>query len=195
VCSSDLVKLIGATSHYVTEDLDELVQVEHELESRGFTEPQIHVLSENDSAVENNHLHEVESVLKQDVVHSTEVGAIVGIIGAASILIVAWAMGWTASIVGWMPFIFLAIIVLGFCTWEGGFVGIQKPNINFERFQEILHKGKHVLFVDVNVEQEVTIESIMKHHPRLQVAGLGEATPYWVVRGQDKFKSFMKSMP
>ncbi|NQY64439.1 MAG: NAD/FAD-utilizing enzyme [Alteromonadaceae bacterium] len=181
--------------YYVTEDLDELEKVEQELESQGFTEPQIHVLSENDTEVENHHLHEVESVLKQDVVHSTEVGAIVGILGAACTLIVAYAMGWTASAVGWMPFIFLAIIVLGFCTWEGGFIGIQKPNINFERFQELLHKGKHVLFVDVDPDQEDTIAAVMRNHPHLQVAGIGEATPHWVVRGQDKFRSFMKSMP
>ena len=181
--------------YYVTEDLDELEQVEQELESQGFTEPQIHVLSENDAEVENHHLHEVESVLKQDVVHSTEVGAVVGILGAACTLIFAYAMGWTDSAVGWMPFIFLAIIVLGFCTWEGGFIGIQKPNINFEPFQELLHKGKHVLFVDVDADQEDTIAAVMRNHPDLQVAGIGEATPHWVVRGQDKYRSFMKSMP
>ena len=180
---------------YVTEDLDELEKVEQELESQGFTEPQIHVLSENDAEVENHNLHQVESVLKLDVVHSTEMGAIYGVIGAIVTLLIAYAMGWTASEAGWMPFIFLAIIVLGFCTWEGGLIGIQKPNINFEPFQEMLHKGKHILFVDVDPNQEMAIASVMKMHPNVQAAGLGEATPHWVVRGQDKFRHFMKMMP
>jgi len=180
---------------YVTEDLDELEIVEKELESKGFTEPQIHVLSENDTEVENHHLHEVESVLKQDVVHSTEVGALYGVIGAIFTLFIAYAMGWTESSAGWMPFIFLSIIVLGFCTWEGGFIGIQKPNVNFEPFQEMLHKGKHILFVDVDPDQEMAIASVMKMHPTVEVAGMGEATPHWVVRGQDKFRRFMKIMP
>lgn len=180
---------------YITDDIDELEKVGLELESNGFTEPQIHVLSEKDADVETHNLHEVESVLKQDVVHSTEVGSVVGVIGAAFTLFLAYFMGWTESAAGWMPFIFLAIVVLGFCTWEGGFIGIQKPNVNFERFQDVLKKGKHVLFVDVDPEQEMTIDAVMKNHPQLQVAGMGEATPHWVVRVQDKFRNFMKTMP
>lgn len=180
---------------YISDDIDELKQVEQELESCGFIEPQIHVLSENDAEVENHQLHEVQSVLKQDVVHLTELGSLIGIILALLTLVFAYTMGWTESAVGWMPFIFLAIIVFAFCAWEGGFIGIQKPNINFKRFQEVLHSGKHVLFVDVNPEQESTIETIMEHHPLLQSAGIGEATPEWVVNGQDKFHRFVKFMP
>jgi hypothetical protein len=181
--------------YYISDDLKDLEKIEQELESQGFTEPQIHVLSEQDGDVETHHLHEVAAVLKQDVVHSTEVGAVVGIIAAAFTLLVAYYMGWTASAAGWMPFIFLAIVVLGFCTWEGGFIGIQKPNVNFERFQELLHKGKHILFVDVDPQQENTIAEVMNGHPKIEVAGVGEATPNWVVRGQDKFRQFMKMMP
>lgn len=181
--------------YYVTDDLDELEKVENELEQNGFTEPQIHILSENDTEVENHNLHEVAAVLKQDVVHSTELGAIVGAIGAVLLLAIVYLLNWYQSPAGWMPFIFLAIIILGFCTWEGGFIGIQKPNVNFERFQEVLHKGKHVLFVDVDPHQELAITTIMKSHPTVEAQGFGESTPHWIVRGQDKFRSFMKSMP
>jgi hypothetical protein len=37
-----------------------------------------------------------------------------------------------------MPFIFLAIIALGFSTWEGGFYGIQSPNFHFSKFEDVL---------------------------------------------------------
>ena len=181
--------------YYITDDLDDLELVEQELEAQGITEPQIHILSENDSDVETHHLHEVEAVLKQDVVHSTEMGAIVGVIAAGLTLLLAYFMGWTESSAGWLPVIFLAVIILGFCTWEGGLIGIQKPNVNFERFQEILHKGRHILFVDVDQHQEQVFGEVINAHPHLESAGTGDATPKWVVRGQDKFKSFMKSMP
>lgn len=180
---------------YITDNIDELETIEHELESQGFTEPQIHVLSDNDYAVESHHLHPVESVLKKDVVHSTEVGSVVGIILAAATLIIAYIFGLTDSAAGWLPFIFLAIVLLGFCTWEGGLIGIQRNNVNFERFQEVLKKGKHVLFVDVDDEQEPTIERVMRNHPRLEMAGIGAATPHWVVRAQDRYRQFMKFMP
>mgnify|MGYP000007254031 CR=1 FL=1 len=181
--------------YFISNDLDELEKVENELEQQGFTEPQIHVLSENDADVENHHLHEVAAVLKQDVVHSTELGAIVGAIGACTFLLLTYLLNWHLSAAGWVPFVFLAIIILGFCTWEGGFIGIQEPNVNFKRFQEMLHNGKHILFVDVEPRQELALASVMKIHPNVSVSGFGESTPNWVIRAQDNFKRFMKVMP
>jgi hypothetical protein len=171
--------------YYISDDLDDLAKVERELEAQGLSEPQIHVLSEDDAEVEKHQLHEVEAVLKQDVVHSMEMGAIVGVVLSCAILLVTYLMGWHTSAAGWMPFIFLAIIALGFSTWEGGFIGIQKPNVNFERFQEILHRGKHVLFVDVDPQQELNFARVIAAHPQLEPAGTGEATPRWVVKLQD----------
>jgi len=181
--------------YFISNDLDDLEKVEEELEAVGITEPQIHILSESDADVENHHLHEVEDVLKKDVVHSTEIGAIIGTILASSSLVFVYHMGWTGTVAGWLPFIFLSIIILGFCTWEGGFIGIQKPNVNFERFQELLHKGKHVLFVDVAPNQEIIFANVIDDHPLLEPAGTGAAIPHWVVKWQDKFHGFMKIMP
>lgn len=181
--------------YYISDDLDDLEAIENELESKGFSKPQIHVLSEKDAEVEKHHLHAIEAVLKQDVVHSTEIGAAIGAIGAAIILAGAYFLGWTESAAGWLPFVFLAVVVLGFCTWEGGLIGIQVPNYQFKRFQKLLKQGKHVLFVDLDAEQEAIVNEVVKHHPRLKHAGTGEATPGWVVKGQDKFQRFMKTMP
>lgn len=181
--------------YFVTNDLDDLEKVERELEAEGLTEPQIHILSEKDADVAKRHLHEVEPVLRQDVVHSTEVGALIGVLAASAVLLLAYIMGWTNTAAGWLPFIFLAVVVLGFCTWEGGFIGIQTHNINFKRFQALIHKGRHVLFVDVEPEQEPSFARVIGAHPRLHAAGVGDATPHWVVRWQDKFHRFMKVMP
>lgn len=181
--------------YYISDDLDDLEVIEQELEGKGLTTPQIHVLSEDDAAVEKHHLHAIESVLKQDVVHSTELGAVVGLFAAGLVLAVAYFMEWHTSAVGWLPFVFLAVVLLGFCTWEGGLIGIQIPNYQFKRFQKLLKEGNHVFFVDVDNEQESALTEVVEHHPRLKLAGTGEATPTWVVRGQDKFNEFMKTMP
>ena len=181
--------------YYVSDDLEDLASVEKELVSAGFTEPQIHVLSEKDANVQDHNLHEVESVLKQDVVHSTELGAMFGVAGAIATLVIAYFMGWTSSAAGWVPFIFLSIVVLGFCTWEGGFIGIQHTNVNFKQFQEALKKGHHVLFVDASPHQEESINHIVSTHSQLQTAGVGSATPLIVVRAQEIFSRFKKIMP
>ena len=181
--------------YYISDDLDDLEVIENELQNKGLSTPQIHVLSENDAEVEKHHLHAIESVFKKDVVHSTEVGALVGLVGASLVLIIAYLMNWHTSPVGWVPFGFLAVVVLGFCTWEGGLIGIQIPNYQFKRFQKFLKEGNHVFFVDVDSDQEAALSEVVDKHPRLKLAGTGEATPTWVVKGQDKFHDFMKIMP
>ena len=181
--------------YYISNDLEDLKAIEQELSASGLSLPQFHVLSENDAEVEKHHLHAIEAVLKKDVVRSTELGAVFGVILAAIVLGVTYAMGWHQSVVGWLPFGFLAIVIIGFSTWEGGLIGIQMPHYQFKRFQKLLAQGEHVFFVDVTSDQELVVEQVMQAHPSLRHAGTDEATPAWVVKGQEKFTSFMKTMP
>ena len=180
--------------YYLSTDLDDLETVERDLETAGVTTPQIHVLSLDDQGVEEHHLHNVEAVLKKDVVRGTELGAVIGVIAASAVLAIAYFSGLTETYT-WVPAIFLAVIVLGFCTWEGGLIGIQEPHVEFRRFKDDLEAGKHVLFVDVDPEQEETLRSVITAHPKLVSAGEGSATPRLVVRGQDTFHKFMKTAP
>jgi hypothetical protein len=87
-----------------------------------------------------------------------------------------------------MPFYFLAIVMFGFVTWSGGFYGIQTPHKDFRRFQKDLDNGRHVFFVDVDPAQEDIINRVKARHPHLSDAGTGDATPRWVVKGQQNFK-------
>jgi hypothetical protein len=181
--------------YYISDDLDDLDHVEEELEKAGVATPQMHVLSRDDAGVAmREHLHPVEAVLKKDVVRGTEVGAVIGVIGASIVLAVSYYSGVTET-VGWVPFIFLAVIVLGFCTWEGGLFGIQEPHTDFVRFQDDLDAGKHIFFVDVDEEQESALAQIVSAHPRLQPSGEGTATPKVVVEAQKKFHDAMQTLP
>lgn len=180
--------------YYISNDLDDLELVEQQLEAAGVTTPQIHVLSEDEAGLAEHHLHPVEGVLKKDVVHGTELGAIVGALGAGLVLLSFWYFGWTETYT-WVPAIFLAIIVLGFCTWEGGLIGISEPHVEFKRFQDDLRAGKHVLFVDFDREQEDILRKVVAEHPKLQDAGEGTATPKAVVDAQNAFSRAMKTAP
>ena len=65
--------------YFISDDLDDLDLLEDQLESRGVDNPQIHVLSNDDPGVANHvHLHAVQSLLKNDVIHSAEIGAVAG---------------------------------------------------------------------------------------------------------------------
>ncbi|MBT8766980.1 magnesium transporter [Metapseudomonas boanensis] len=180
--------------YYISNDLDELESVESELEARGIDTEQIHVLSDKDAEVEKHHLHDVNSFMKQDVVHSGEIGALIGVPLAIAILGGAYLAGWTESAAGWMPFIFLAIIVLGFSIWEGGFFGIQVPNAHFRNLKEKLHEGEHVLFVDVEPGQETELDRVINHHPNLKLAGTGVAAPHWIVAWLHSWHQFKRTI-
>ena len=181
--------------YYISSDLADLKLVEQELKFEGLSTPQIHVLSANDADVERYHLHAIEAVLKQDVVRSTRLGAMAGAVAASLLLLLVYLLEWHTSSTGWLPFAFLSIVVLGFCTWIGGFIGIQVPNYQFKQFQQLLLQGKHIFFVDITDDQHALLEKVIQSHSRLIHAGTGEATPEWVVKGQQKFSEFMKVMP
>jgi hypothetical protein len=181
--------------YYITDRLDDLALAEQALISQGILDSQIHVLSEQDAEVARLQLHEVESVLKKDVIHSTKIGAMVGVVLAMITLLFAYFMNWFNSPSGWLPFVFLSIVIIGFCTWEGGFIGIQTDNINFRRFKRLVTNGMHLLFVDIEPKQKFILDKVIKEFPSIQAQGTGDASPHWVVYGRAKYQMFMKSMP
>lgn len=180
--------------YYISDDLDDLKTLENELSNNGFVTPQFHVLTEQDAECEKRHLHAIEPVLKKDVVHLTKIGAITGAMVAGALLLISWFLGLHESTLGWMPILFVAIVALGFCTWEGGLIGIQLPHYQFKRFQKTLADGYHVFFVDVDQDQELLLDAIVSDHPRLKLAGTDAAAPAWVVMGQDKLMKVARSI-
>ncbi len=181
--------------YFVSGNLSELKSVEKMLEKRGITALQFHVLSQQDADVEHHQLHGVMCFLKQDVVQSTIFGAIVGAIAALLMLSVVHTIGLTDSAAGWTPFVYLAIVLLGFCTWEGGLRGIQEPNRRFRRFQKLLQEGKHILFVDVAADEEEILQQVTAEHPGLEAAGVEQAGAHWIVEMEQKCLNFIKALP
>lgn len=156
--------------YYMSDDLDNLEQVEHDLEASGIARPQIYLLSNDDVAVDEHDVNPVASFFKTDVIHAGEIGAVLGAIAAAVVLLVSHLSGIAAQ-VGWAPFIFLAIVAFGFTTWEAGFIGMHAPNSHFRRFEKALAAGKHVLFVETTKADQKCLKKVMKKHPTLERAG------------------------
>ena len=175
--------------HYLIGDsLDDLELFEEQLEAAGVSTPQIHCLSPNDTDLDrHSHLHRVQSFMKSDVVHSTIRGIVVGLILVVVMLAVVYYAGWHRTAAGWIPFIFLAVLLLGFCTWEGGLWGIQKPNHHFARYAQALKDGKHLFFIDLEPQQEAVLEQLLKSHPGVELGGVERApVPHWLLTLQKK---------
>ena len=157
--------------YYISDDLDDLSEIERELEARGMSTPQIHVLSTDDAGLQQHHLNDVAPLARKDVFRTTAKAAVFGFLCAVLVMSFAIFSGATDRI-GWAPFVLLAIAVMGFIAWEGGMWGIQEPNIHFKRFQEALEKGKHILYVEVTKgKQEMLLKEVISRHPGIQDAG------------------------
>lgn len=179
---------------FVGDDLKELESIEDELESRGITTAQIHVLSNDEAGVSQHRLHEVGSLMRTDVIRKGLWGALLGFVCALAVLGFAYGSGYSETF-GWMPFIFLAIVIQGFCTWEAGFFGFQVSNTRFRRFDHLLKSGKHLFFVDLRPEQAQVLDAVLSQHRRITSAGQGTAMPWWLIAVQNRFRRFMAVAP
>jgi hypothetical protein len=179
--------------YFISDDLNDLDVIEEQLESAGISTPQIHVLTAHDAELDHHeHLHRVQSFMKKDIVHSTLIGAMVGVCAFVLVIAVAHFAGWTKTAAGWVPFLFLATVLLGFCTWEGGLFGIQEPNYHFARFEQAIKDDKHILCVDLERDQEAVLEGVLKSHPKLEPAGSELLHQHWVIEFQKKVPRFFK---
>lgn len=180
---------------YVSDDLDEFEAMENELEEKGIPRGKIHVLSNDDDEVQRHNLNQVYSWFKTDVMHSTYVGVAVGILFAVIVVTIAYFLG-LKNHMGWTPFIFLALVLLGFSTWEAGFIGTQIPNREFRQFQSALDSGKHVMQVDCTASEEAIMRDVVKRHAeKVQEAGAQTSTDQWAIVTETKFRQFLDWAP
>ena len=168
--------------HYlISDDLDDLEKLEEQLEEHGIENPQIHVLSHDEVGLANHvHLHAVQSLFESDVVHSAEVGALVGTFAVMLILGGAYVFDLPDKILGWTPYVFLSVVAFGFSIWEGGLIGFQKTNYHFKRFENALDEGKHVFLVDLEEDQEKELVDLLKIHPDVVEVGTEPGAPHWM---------------
>ena len=174
---------------YVSNELDDLQAVENTLKEAGISRAQIHVLSNDDTGVKERNLNQVYSWFRTDVISTTYKGVIVGAILAALVLFFSNALGGVEA-VGWAPFIMLAIVCLGFCTWEGGLIGSHLPSSRFKKFQRTLEEGNHVLMIDADPNDVELIDSVVAKTPGLASAGTDATKDQWTVATEKRFRQF-----
>ncbi|MBD2857980.1 O-antigen ligase family protein [Spongiibacter sp. KMU-158] len=180
--------------YFLADNLDRLQAIEHDLEHNGLSKPQIHILSRDDCGVMKRALNDVEAVLRKDVVRSMTRGAMAGV-AAALVVLATGQLSGAAAVVGWMPFVFLAIVMLGFITWEAGLFGIQEPHRDFRRFDQALNSGRHLLIIDGRGMDENIINRVTTHYPELEFSGTGEGAPDWYISAQNQWRRFIEVMP
>ena len=158
-------------AYYISDDLDELETVHDELVVSGLQDQRIHVLSDEDAAVEFHHMRPMNPFFKTNVVRALFAGAVIGIGIATVIMAIPYVFGFEST-AATIPFTLGALFIVGFSTWEGGFLGMQAVNQKFKDVFKRIHEGQHLMIVDYNIEEENRIRALSRSHPGLQTLSL-----------------------
>lgn len=169
---------------YLANSLWELGQIETQLERQGLSPAQIHVVSDKGSLAERFHLQNGSSLLFLELAHSTLQGAKVGAQLALLCLALASLFDVGNSAIGWTPFLFFAGILLGFCIWEGGLIGISAPYEIRQRYHSSIERGQHLMLVDVETAQEADLSRVLSKHPMVLDLGHEQGVESGAVRMQ-----------
>lgn len=177
--------------YFVTDDLDVVEKLESRLKEEGLSEMQLHVLTNDVAEADARNLSLVASLFRRDLVRSLGIGAGVGAVLASIILGVVALLGLPGPILGWTPYAMLAIVAFGFCTWEGGLIGIEEPNNTLKQFDKDLADGRHVFFADVLPEDINGLVNAVEAVPSARVHRLETGKPRWLVRSYDALMGFV----
>ena len=167
--------------YYVTKDMEDLVRVEKELEQQGVLPEQMHVLPHSDAVADQFGVESIDSFSRKDILGSLGMGFSIGCAVVLLLLIAAYFVG-VSNYESWLMLTIISMLIIGFCTWEGGLMGIQTPNHQFRRFARDLKRGFSVFFVDVAKGQEALLNSVTQQHMQLQPVGHGTGESAWTLK-------------
>jgi hypothetical protein len=162
--------------YYLTQSLDSVSQISDDLHREGLSDWNIHVLSKDAAGLYHRHIHEAHLFQQNDVIHSGEMGALIGaLIG----LFIALSADFLLPLQHSLPMLVLAAIAATFTffgAWSGGLVGITRENYKVRRFHDDLEKGQYLIMVDVLRQQEILIkQQINRYHPEALLAAQGSS--------------------
>lgn len=150
-------------SYLMSKDLEEMKAIEQDLVGEGIDPHHIHIMSDDESGLHKHQLQPVNQFVKTDIIRCTLWGCMIGIVLSMFTLSMPALLDYSSAIET-LPFIFLAIILLGISTWEGGLWGIQVMNRRFKNLEDDLHHGQHLMIVDYNQPDDALFTDILQSH-------------------------------
>ena len=176
--------------YFIADNLESIKQLENILLANYFEYEQLHVFNWNDKLVNKSRFNyrEINDCQKRNMWRSGLRGLVIGLTTAAILLTIVYSLGLYTNPAGWIPFVFLAIVAIGFFAWEGGIHGIQKQDEVCSRFMEALRNGQVVFFVDFTRNQEEILNEAINAQRELVATKDSAAPPDWMVNGQVKLK-------
>ena len=147
-----------STSHDVSDDL-------HAVGIRDFY---LHVISQDESGLKQEHVHAGNYLETRDVVRDGCIGAVLGLAaGLVGISLLAYFQPLGADVqVPTFVYVVLTVVATMFGAWEGGLAGIANENNKLKKFHDDIAAGKYLILVYVRKHLEAQVRAMMqKKHP------------------------------
>ena len=152
--------------YYLSPTLDISKRVSDDLHEAGVLDWYIHVISKDETGLNQKHIHSSNYLETLDLFRGTTVGGIIGFL--VSLIIVALAVKFEpfgfplSNTIYFLMILFLTL----FGIWEGGLYGIDSENKKIRPFHDEIEAGKFLVLVYSAKEEEGIIKEMMaKKHP------------------------------
>jgi len=163
--------------YFLADSLEQVRKISDDLHHQGLNDWQFSVLSRNEAGLFHHHVHSANLFQQNDVIHSGEIGAIVGgTIAFIAALIVELLTPFGDPMP--LPIVILAsVFFVLFGVWSGGLAGTTRENYKTTHFHDELVRGKHLIMIDASKHQarEVQLQLAQYH---MHVTSVGEDSPW-----------------
>lgn len=165
---------------YASQSLQEVQTFEKDLEEKGFSATQVHLLANDEGEAWGMPLHNSSQFFSSHLILAGVKGALSGVLIACLIILAAYFTGWANGTAGWTPFAFLSLILVLFGAMEGSVIGYQLQDALFYKIREALIQNKHTFFVDSRQQQEPILSETLQLHPLVEDIRRGHPLPGWL---------------
>jgi hypothetical protein len=151
------------TMYYLASTLGSTQKIADELHRAGVKDWFIHVISNDESGINKQHLHSSNYLETLDLVRDGVIGAILGfLIGAFAAGLIAYFQPLGGTLPNIIYFIIIGLMTL-FGLWEGGLTGIASKNRKLAEFDQDIADGKYLILIYTTKKNESRIQYIMTH--------------------------------
>lgn len=171
--------------YYLAPTLESTQRISDDLHAAGIKDFFLHVISKDESGLEQQHIHSSNYLETLDIVRDgfigAAIGALAGLVGAGLLM---FFKPFGPDVPHYVYFIIVAVATM-FGAWEGGLTGIATENNKLKKFHRDIEAGKYLILIYARKEQGATVRHLMRDkHPEAELAAVNShfVNPFKPVR-------------
>jgi len=159
--------------YYLSPTLDISATVSDDLHEEGLEDFYLHVISKDAAGLIQKHIHSSNYLETLDLFRGTTVGGLIGFSVALLASIYAYNVQIFGQEISNLIYLVFILFVTLFGIWEGGLYGVDSENQKIKPFHDEIEKGKYLVLVYAEKEQEENIRNMMERkHPESKLVAI-----------------------